>query len=130
MTRLLTSVGALAVAAIALAFPAPAKPKGGDVGQCLNLCNQLPINNRGHCQSYCIRAFPRKRRGERAPQTQTTANHGDRRTFPSDAARSMTRIDREEKLMIRPTFKTLTWLTLADGAVLLAKKSPAARSKP
>ncbi len=42
----------------------------------------------------------------------------------------MTRIDREEKLMICPTFKTLTYLTLADGAVLLAKKSPAARSKP
>ncbi len=59
MARLLTSVGALAVAAIALAFPAPAKPKGGDVGQCLNLCNQLPINNRGHCQSYCIKTFYR-----------------------------------------------------------------------
>ncbi len=58
MATLLTSVGALAIASIALAFPATAKPKGGDVGQCLNLCYHLPSGSWSRCEFYCIKKFP------------------------------------------------------------------------
>jgi len=58
MATLLTSVGALAVGSIALAFPATAKPKGGDVGKCLNLCYHLPYASWSRCEFYCITTFP------------------------------------------------------------------------
>ena len=38
MTKLLTSVGALAFVAIAVAYPAHAVPKGNGWGQCMHMC--------------------------------------------------------------------------------------------
>jgi hypothetical protein len=58
MATLLTSVGALAIASIALAFPATAKPKGGDLGQCFNLCNHLPYGSLARCERYCLEKYP------------------------------------------------------------------------
>jgi hypothetical protein len=58
MTRLLTSVGALAVAAMTFAGPADAEPKGGDQQQCINLCYHLPNQGFARCLNYCLKTFP------------------------------------------------------------------------
>lgn len=55
MTKLLTSTGALALAAIAFALPAQAKPKGGDQQACIDRCNLNPGRNGSveQCTAIC-----------------------------------------------------------------------------
>jgi hypothetical protein len=55
MTRLSTSVGALALAAIAFAFPADAMPKGGNQQACIDRCYINPGRNGSveQCTAIC-----------------------------------------------------------------------------
>lgn len=55
MTGLLTSVGALALSAIAFGFAAHAMPKGGNLQLCLNRCYDNPGRNGSveQCTAVC-----------------------------------------------------------------------------
>ncbi len=83
MTRLLTSVGALALTAIVGACPAHAMPKGGNLQACIDRCNLNPGRNGSvaQCTAVCrvtagnnARATAAVRRGS---NTTTINNSGN-----------------------------------------------------
>ncbi|HLH90881.1 MAG TPA: hypothetical protein VKX28_20705 [Xanthobacteraceae bacterium] len=79
MTKLLTAVGVFALAAAAVAFPAHARPKGGDQQACIDRCNLNPGRNGSveQCVAIC-RATVNNARATAAHRTSntTTINNG------------------------------------------------------
>lgn len=73
MTKRLTSVGGLALVAIAVAFPAHARPKGGDQQACIDRCNLNPGRNGSveQCVAVC-RATVNNARVTAAHRSSTT----------------------------------------------------------
>lgn len=53
MTRLSTTLGALALAAIAVAYPGHARPRDGGLEACLNRCYSNPRGSVERCTAVC-----------------------------------------------------------------------------
>lgn len=83
MTKLLTAVGVLALAAVAFAFPADARPKGGDQQACIDRCNLNPGRNGSveQCVAVCRATVNNARAtaAHRSSNTTTINNSGNGR---------------------------------------------------
>jgi hypothetical protein len=81
MTRLLTSVGALAIAAAAVAFPVHAMPKGGNQQACIDRCYNNPGRNGSveQCTAVCRATVGNVRAAaaHRGPSPVTISNSGN-----------------------------------------------------